>query len=143
MKTTFTAVLATAMATLPAAVMADFYLYDGYQTTPDGDDMIITRVTSQGDKGDCDGIDNTPELDGADGEYSYPWPEESFTSKDPLCDVTLRFEKDGDNYKAYDDATGEEVASCTEGSNETTPCFWGFISAEYNEAYYCESSVCA
>ncbi|KAH7037061.1 uncharacterized protein B0I36DRAFT_358808 [Microdochium trichocladiopsis] len=130
--------IATFLLSASTTVLADFLLYDGAIVTEAAEPIVQTRAVSLDQRGNCDGIDNSPELDGAAGEYSYPWPEETF--KVGLCNISLRFIKNGNDYNVYDDGTGGQVGVCTRGSNEVKACFWGFISAEYNEAYICSGA---
>jgi hypothetical protein len=125
------------------SVNGDFYLYDGAQTDSSGTIVTKARAVDDDARGNCDSIENSADFDGYDGESPYPWPVERFTTSDTLCGIALRFEKTGDNYNVFDDVQGNQVSTCVQGSGENVPCFWFFISGNYEEAYYCESDVCS
>lgn len=114
---------------------ATFYLIDGAWVTESGDPHILTRAVKESDWPDCDPIDHSPELDGAEGDVGYPWPEDNFTVE--LCDKNLRFKKTGDDYDVYNDDSDKQIGVCTEGSGYVKSCFWGFISAQYAQSYKC------
>jgi hypothetical protein len=135
--------LATALASLVPVINASFYLYDGSLTDDTANVIFQAHAVEEANRGDCDGIDQSTDLNDYDGDYSYPWPAESFVTADPLCGISLRFEKTGDDYNVYDDAQGNQVSTCVKGSMDTTPCFWGVISGGFVESYYCESDVCS
>ena len=127
--------LITLLLSASATVLADFFLYDGAWVTESAEPTSLTRAVSSGDRDNCNGIDRSPAPDGAEGEWSYPWPEQSFTVS--LCNANLRFLKNGNDYNVYDNSNGNEVGHCSQGSSQIKSCFWGFISAQYNEAYKC------
>lgn len=127
--------LTTLLLSASTTILADFLLIDGAWTTESGKVHTLARAVNKSDQDSCDGIDNSPEPDGAVGDYSYPWPETTFTVS--LCEFSLRFTKNGNDYNVYNAATSSQVGKCSKGSNLIKSCFWGFISAEYNTAYTC------
>lgn len=135
--------LATALALITPA-LADFYLYAGVTVSDSGQpEKPEAYAVSSADRGNCDGIDHSPLLDGASGDTSYPWPENDFKTRDLLCGIDLKFIRNGNDYNVYDDgAGGNQVGTCTKGNGEIKFCYWGLISAEYQEDYFCRTSVC-
>lgn len=141
MKTSFFSVV-TAALTLAAPAMADFYLYSGGMAAESGPLPTEAKSVEPGNRGNCDGIDGSSDLEGATGDRTYPWPEAEFKSP-PLCGTALHFVKNGNDYNVYDDGTGAQVGTCGAGNAQFTPCFWGAIGGNYLEEYFCSSSVCA
>lgn len=135
--TTFTVAMS-----LVSKAVADFYIYGGVISSVEGVEDPEAYAVDAVNRGNCDAIDGSPALVGADGNEFFPYPEESFTLEDVLCNVALRFEKDGDNFRAIDDVTNGEVGYCTKGTGEIKFCTWGLVSAEYVEDYFCASQVC-
>ena len=136
----FTA-LAASLA-LVSPVFADFLLVGEVVSTENGPEDPNGKAVDSRVIGDCDAMDNSPDLDGADGNGQYPWPEEEFRTAEPLCGIALRFNKNGNDYNVFDDVTGDQVGTCGQGSGEIKFCFWGLVNAEYEYEYYCTSQVC-
>ncbi|KAH8172039.1 hypothetical protein LIA77_08807 [Sarocladium implicatum] len=135
-------ILLTALGLATTAV-ADFYLIGEVISHVEGVEDPAVKAVSVADRGSCDGIDNSPDIDGATGDNFFPYPEEEFRTATPLCGIALRFNKDGDNYKVVDDVTGDDAGYCTRGNDaEVKFCTWGLVSAEYVEDYFCQSWVC-
>lgn len=142
MKASFCAAVVAALA-FASPVMADFFLYSGSMSDEFGTLPPEAKGVEAADRDNCNGIDSSPDLDGAEGDVSFPWPETTFKPEDVICGIALRFEKNGDNYDVFDDVTGDNVGSCTKGSEKITPCFFGAIAGDYIEDYSCASAVCA
>lgn len=96
-------------------------LYTDVVSNVDGVEKPEAISVSAADRDNCDAIDISLILNGAVGDISFPRPEE-FTSDFSLSNIAIEFTKDGDNYKALGDATGEEVGYCTSSTTDIKFC---------------------
>lgn len=138
------ALLATSLA-LISPVFADFFLVTETISTADGVASIRARAVPHYYLGNCDkmGSAESPVLDGAKGDTSYPWPETDFRASQSVCGAALRFSKNGNDYNVYDEIIGRQYDSCARGSGETKFCFGGLFNAEFSYDYECKTSwVC-